>query len=323
MKLIIQKLWMVMAMLCLSISATAYDFEADGIYYNITSMSDLEVEVTYKSVTYVSGNSYRNDSYTGDIVIPSTVNYNNRTFTVTGIGRYAFGSGGAESYGSYYDNYGCKITSISLPSSIKIIKELAFQNCRKLSDIELPISLKTIGIKAFSNSTIGYIIIPDAVEAVEDDAFTGCPNLQYVVLVESVKSFGERVFGGSKLLEVFCRSKECPPTLTKSIFYGHSALEIYVPSKEVYGFGREYLTFPISTFEYTGQSHNIQWTNNLKAYKCQIVESECKSEADAGKYTKYLTATYSNGIDFSVEIPYSYTINKAPMTLRVNWKTQA
>ena len=159
MKLIIQKLWMVMAMLCLSISATAYDFEADGIYYNITSMSDLEVEVTYKSVTYVYGNSYRNDSYTGDIVIPSTVNYNNRTFTVTGIGRYAFGSGGAESYGSYYDNYGCKITSISLPSSIKIIKELAFQNCRKLSDIELPISLKTIGIKAFSNSTIGYIII--------------------------------------------------------------------------------------------------------------------------------------------------------------------
>ena len=318
MKLIIKKLWMVMAMLCLSISASAYDFEVDGIYYNITSMSDLEVEVTYKSVTNIYRNNYRNDSYTGDIVIPSTVNYNNRTFTVTGIGSYAFGSGGPESYGNYYDNYGCKITSISLPTSIKIIKEFAFQNCRKLSNIELPTSLKTIGINAFSNSTIGNIIIPDAVEAVKDDAFTGCPNLQYVVLGESVKSFGKIVFAGSKLMEVFCRSKECPPTLTESIFFGHSALEIYVPSKEVYGFGREYLTFPISTFEYTGQSHNIEWANNLKAYKCEIAESECKTEVNAGQFTKYLKATYSNGVDFSVEIPYEYTINKAPMTLSVN-----
>lgn len=307
-----------MAMLCLSISASAYDFEVDGIYYNITSMSDLEVEVTYKSVTNIYRNNYRNDSYTGDIVIPSTVNYNNRTFTVTGIGSYAFGSGGPESYGNYYDNYGCKITSISLPTSIKIIKEFAFQNCRKLSNIELPTSLKTIGINAFSNSTIGNIIIPDAVEAVKDDAFTGCPNLQYVVLGESVKSFGKIVFAGSKLMEVFCRSKECPPTLTESIFFGHSALEIYVPSKEVYGFGREYLTFPISTFEYTGQSHNIEWANNLKAYKCEIAESECKTEVNAGQFTKYLKATYSNGVDFSVEIPYEYTINKAPMTLSVN-----
>ena len=307
-----------MAMLWLSISVSAYDFEVDGIYYNITSMSDLEVEVTYKSVTYVSGNSYRNNSYTGDIVIPSSVNYNNRTFTVTGIGRYAFGSGGTESYGSYYDNYGCKITSISLPSSIKIISDLAFQNCRELSDIQLPPSLKTIGIKAFSNSTIGNIIIPDEVQVIEDYAFAGCPNLQYVVLGESVRTFGKEVFSGPKLMEVFCRSNECPSTLLESIFYGHSALEIYVPSTKVYGFGREYLNFPISTFDYTGQSHNIEWTNNLKAYKCEIAESECKTEVNSGQFTKNLRATYSNGVDFSVEIPYDYVINKAPMTLSVN-----
>lgn len=36
MRTIMQKLCMVMALLCLSISASAYDFEEDGIYYNIT-----------------------------------------------------------------------------------------------------------------------------------------------------------------------------------------------------------------------------------------------------------------------------------------------
>lgn len=36
--------------LFLANAAKAYDFEVDGIYYNITSMSNLEVGVTYKEI---------------------------------------------------------------------------------------------------------------------------------------------------------------------------------------------------------------------------------------------------------------------------------
>ena len=53
MKPIIHKLWMVMAVVCLSISASAYDFEADGIFYTITSTAELTCEV--------SGSSDRSD----------------------------------------------------------------------------------------------------------------------------------------------------------------------------------------------------------------------------------------------------------------------
>ena len=99
MKPIVQKLWIVMAMLCLSLNASAYDFEVDGIYYSITSMSNLEVEVTYKNIDveiYSTWNqnyvkSCVNNSYNGIIEIPCTVNYNNRTYTVTRIGEEAFG----------------------------------------------------------------------------------------------------------------------------------------------------------------------------------------------------------------------------------------
>ena len=75
-----------------------------------------------------------NDSYSGDIVIPASVNYNNRTFTITTIEAWAFGVNGLE-YNDYYDNHGCKITSISLPSTIKAIRESAFQNCLELKKL--------------------------------------------------------------------------------------------------------------------------------------------------------------------------------------------
>ena len=52
MKQFIKKLGLFVAMLLTVLSAQAYDFEVDGIYYNITSMSDLEVGVTYSPISY-------------------------------------------------------------------------------------------------------------------------------------------------------------------------------------------------------------------------------------------------------------------------------
>ena len=320
MKYLVQKLWMFMAMLWISISAFAYDFEVDGIYYNITSMSNLEVGVTYKELTKISGNSYRNTSYVGNITIPETVNYHNRTYTVTSVEYSAFGTGHIEAYDSFYDNHGCKITSIILPPSIRTIGDYAFQNCRELSKISLPASLETIGDRSFWSSSIKEVIIPNNVSIIGELSFARCDLLANVIIGNNITEIGSSAFSGNKkLVEVFCTGITPANGLSQMTFYGsHTALEIYVPSIKVYGFGREYLSFPTSSFDYTGQSHNIDWTNNLRAYKCEISESECQTDVNAGQYTKTLKATYSNGVDFSVEIPYEYIINKAPMSLSVN-----
>ena len=66
--------------LLLPAAATAYDFEVDGIYYNITGSNS--VEVTYSTF----GDSY----YTEEVVIPNQVSYNSENYTVTAIGDSAF-----------------------------------------------------------------------------------------------------------------------------------------------------------------------------------------------------------------------------------------
>ena len=65
------------------VPSLAHDFEVDGIFYNKTS--DNTVAVTYKGSSYIYS-----QGYIDDIVIPSSVNYEGITYSVTSIGDGAF-----------------------------------------------------------------------------------------------------------------------------------------------------------------------------------------------------------------------------------------
>ncbi len=78
-----KKFLLAWACLLLPFVAHAYDFNVDGIYYDITSDSTV-------SVTYLYSGSQNENTYSGDIVIPATVSYNSQTYSVTSIGGYAF-----------------------------------------------------------------------------------------------------------------------------------------------------------------------------------------------------------------------------------------
>lgn len=283
-------------------------------------MSNLEVEVTYSNFRETDDRLYgcyeNQTPYSGHVTIPSTVNYNNRTFEVVGIGYAAFGyhSYGDDAYGYGYPT---QITAVTLPSTIRYIRDQAFQGCT-IESINLPSSLTWIGVAAFAYTTLKNLVLPNSLTTIGQEAFYSS-SISSIVLGPNIQYICDSAFAYcSSLLEVFFTSKQSP-MMGNNIFLGaHTALEYYVPSTKIYGFGRDYLTFPTTEFDYSGQSHNIEWTNNLKAYKCEVAESDCLTDVSAGQYTKYLTATYSNGVDLSVEIPYEYTINKAPMTLSVN-----
>ena len=93
------------------VTAKAYDFKVDGIYYNILSLSDRTVEVTHQTIIDVLGSDNPSD-YTGDIVIPESVEFNGNIFKVIAIDEAAFAFS--------------SITSIEIPSSVKTIARRAF-----------------------------------------------------------------------------------------------------------------------------------------------------------------------------------------------------
>ena len=69
-------------------TAAAYDFEVDGIYYGI---KDNEAVVTFKEIFFDHGAvPHHYSDYSGNVVIPSSVTHDGKTYPVTAIGSSAF-----------------------------------------------------------------------------------------------------------------------------------------------------------------------------------------------------------------------------------------
>lgn len=156
-------------------AASAYDFEVGGIYYDITSTTDLTVSVTFKDKSYAS--------YSGSVTVPSTVTYDSQTYTVTAIGKAAF----------YYNE---DLTAVSLPATLTSIEGWAFSCCFSLaSPITIPGGVTTIGQQAFSGcDSMTTLILSEGVQTIESGAFVSCPLLQAVTIPSTVTSLANDAF---------------------------------------------------------------------------------------------------------------------------------
>ena len=148
------------ATLLFSATASAYDFEVDGFYYYIISLSDLTVGVT-------DGDN----KYSGELIIPSTVTYKSKTLTVTSIKDYAF-------------NFCSGLTSITIPNSVTSIGNSAFNFCSGLTSITIPNSVTSIGTDAFNGcNSLKELRIEDGTEILSlgynstsyENPFYDCP----------------------------------------------------------------------------------------------------------------------------------------------------
>ena len=193
----------------LSLNAQAHDVEIDGIYYNLNSTTQ-KATVTYKGSSYFSSNAY-----TGDVVIPASIEYEEINYSVTSIGSYAFRN--------------CiGMTSVIIPNSVTSIEMEAFQGCSGLTSITIPSSVTSIHNQAFeycstltsitvasenmvydSRNTCNAIInkssntlvrgckntlIPNSVTSIGAYAFSGCSGLTSVSIPNSVTSIGGNAF---------------------------------------------------------------------------------------------------------------------------------
>lgn len=148
--------------MALTVSLTAYtnniNADINGFNYNLNTETK-EARITSKSQQIINAEKITSVS------IPSAVEYNGKTFSVTSIGYEAFRN--------------CEgITSIIIPNSVKSIGDEAFENCDALTSI----------------------IIPNSVISIGDAAFMDCDGLTSILISNSVTSIGKRIFSGCKKL---------------------------------------------------------------------------------------------------------------------------
>ena len=246
----LKHLFTVLLLLC-SMAASAQNFEVDGIYYNITSSTNKTVEV--KSGT---------NKYTGDVVIPESVVYNDVTYSVTSIGTWAF-------------EYCSGLTSVVIGNSVTSIGREAFYSCSGLTNVIIGSSVTNIGSRAFNNcdglkdvyiSDIaawcgidfddsngnygtnplyyaknlylngelveGELAIPDGVTEIKNYAFCDYDKITNVTIPGSVTSIGSYAF--NKANAVIDIAAEAPATVGSSAFHANAVLVVPGASVDAY-----------------------------------------------------------------------------------------
>ena len=160
--------------------ANAYSFTVDGIYYNIYG--------NYVTVTYKGSNYLQYKSYSGDVEIPATVNYNGKTYIVNEIGHSAF---------SECD----ELKSITIPATITKIDKYAFSRCYGLETINYnAISCEDFRLVwGYDSLNVTTINVGNSVQRIPKDFANGrLPKLSNVIIGNSVSVIGQCAFGYCK-----------------------------------------------------------------------------------------------------------------------------
>lgn len=211
-----------LATLCPFVSSAqeSTTFEANRIRYTVTGEST--VGVSGFNETYEE-----NEPKVTDVVIPSTVSYEGKDYTVTSIEEDAFYwtsgitriempntvtalkssaiyynydleevvlSESLTSLGSYALASNSKLTSLAIPAGVTEIPQSCFYNNPSLTSISFAGNITSIGSGAFYKAGLSEITIPGSCKSIGSNAFQLCPNLAKVTLGEGVDSLAEGAF---------------------------------------------------------------------------------------------------------------------------------
>ena len=250
------------------------------------TIGDFRYKVDYE--TDGTGNGvavYAADTTITTANIPETVTYEGVTYTVIGIGWYAFEN--------------CRsLTSVTIPNSVIFIGSGAFYNCSSLTSVTIPNSVTAI---ARSN---------DGISA----AFYGCNNLtsmtvemnnipnlsniglnstlQNLTLEENVASIASGAFNSYSFLQNVTCLATTPPTLADNTVFPYpniATLTVPCGTLEAYSAPTSFWNMFFSG-RISENGYNVEVSVNDETFGSVAVESDCS--------TGTLTATANEGYQF-------------------------
>ena len=215
------------------------------MFAEVVKIGDLyyDLDVVYKNASVVPN---PNGKYSGDIIIPPTVEDNNSiVYNVINILEGAFmdctdltgvtiPNSVTTIFGLAFQNC-TSLTNIIIPEGVTYISNQVFFNCSGLTSVTLPKSLTVIGQLAFSNcKSLTDIIIPEGVTELYHSTFAQCSALTSVTIPSSVTHIMDYAFFGcSNLTNITCQAV-VPPTCGEQVFGNvPKTIPVYVPKGSV------------------------------------------------------------------------------------------
>ena len=193
-------------LMCCAGIARAQDIEANGIFYNIISESQVEV-----APAYFDGVNH----YEGSIILPEKVYCDGVNYDVTSIAPRAF--------------WRSAVTEVQIPNSVTMIGDAAFADAEDLTDITLPLGLTAVSRYMLAGTAVTNVVLPEGVTDVAMGAFEDCSRLHTVFLPMTLRRIGDRAFGYcSNLTEIYCDAST-PPQLSGDPFEDCDGISVMLP----------------------------------------------------------------------------------------------
>ena len=131
------RIFIFLMLLITALTASARDFEYEGIIYTVLDEEAKTVETKQGEVDGYIAKVYTGNSASGNLTLPSHPKDGEVEYTLTRIGNYGF--------------WAQSLVSVDIPNTVLTIGDHAFFCCTSLKSVKFPNSLKIIEGAAFYN----------------------------------------------------------------------------------------------------------------------------------------------------------------------------